>query len=106
MTVKEDITKLPKWAQRRIRFLEDSVDYWKRMVTGLNQEKSPVMWSIMSEAQNKLPENANVYFETKEGRIEFRLRDGILTAYHPGSDALGCVSNGGVNSIRIIILPK
>lgn len=83
-----DVSKLPKWAQQRIRKLEADVTYWQGKAS-VGPEESDTFRHEYGErgadAGQPLGAGANIRFEVDENRRLFaRLRGGALEVHASG----------------------
>jgi hypothetical protein len=96
----EDVTKLPEWAQMRIRSLESNADYWKKRAFQAAPERVEsnvvINESFMSRDGN-LPDDARVrfYFDGKSRRefIECSMEAGGLRLYGNSVLVISCYAS-------------
>lgn len=88
MSEKNDVTKLPKWAQDRIKQLEGSVAHYKTKAYQVEEGETNVWVSWLMETYY-LPEDSIVMFKLKDGQtMEVRhdeFRDGLAVRVKEGA---------------------
>ncbi len=95
MTVKggrmdHDVSRLPKWAQDRIRVLEIDKARWKQSAQQVADGESNVYlrdYTGDGEFRRALPQNSHVIFVVEDGSIEVGFRDGTLDVRTEGLGA-------------------
>jgi len=73
----EDITKLPKWAQKRIELLEGAVDYLgHKLKQWEGEEETNVVYLDGLNTERPLPKDATIRFYNDDEWINVRVEGG------------------------------
>ena len=75
-----DVTRLPKWAQQRIKILELELHDIKGQLKQVSSGESPVYWEdgLRDYTMHGIPERAAVVFRVQGGTLDVNLRDGRI----------------------------
>lgn len=76
-----DITKLPQWAQRKIRVLEKNIKTLERKVAEINGERKTNTAIISGMDRNPLPNSCTIEFDITGNRISCGIIDNELRVY-------------------------
>ena len=90
--VNEDLTKLPKWAQRRIDVLTRNVDYFEKKLNTVKCGESGISYTENWQKEYFLPEGSKIVFRFGGQEIS------VYRKHH--DDALMVMGNG-----TIVVLP-
>jgi hypothetical protein len=104
-----DVTKLPKWAQRRIETLETQLEQ-VREANRLQVEGETDIWiQDYSRGDRPLPVNSTIRFDLGDDEIDISVRDHssgrpALYVYVPGSRKYPVYASGSSNTGWIVLL--
>lgn len=89
---KNDVSRLPKWAQRRLEAAEREVEHWKRLAhEGPEDTDTFINTYDIGTPGRPLEKGASIRFKVGgrgRGFIEAKLRDGYVEIYADGSIAV------------------
>jgi hypothetical protein len=97
-----DLKNLPKWAQVKIKKLEDDLVYCKdklAQATGECDYESTISWEVGIEKYH-LPENAHIAFDVDGGKIE------VKQAHYPRGIFLDVHTPGGTLSVIPVVMNR
>ena len=109
--VNEDVSRLPKWAQSRIKVLEQRLAGCKndlRAIIGGHDETNTSLVRFVDMQDLPLPNNTRVKFILQQGEIEIDASKGYLYVY-ASSLGLGgelVVAPSVSNVVQIHLLPR
>jgi hypothetical protein len=86
--IKEDVTKLPRWARFLIEKLTKDLVYWKKKALAAASEGGETDTRIyMSDRSGPsgLPPGCTISFKLEHGEAHVQVEDGMLYLYFPGS---------------------
>jgi hypothetical protein len=111
---KEDISKLPKWAQARIRVLESSVEHYMQQLSesaggdGNSNDGPPIIASPYQEPHIRIPRGTNVAFMLDEGEYYHDAPSIICSQRLRESEGPWYlhIHASGSASARLVVLPE
>lgn len=81
----DDISKLPKWAQSRIKVLENENEFLRQQIEATSSGNSPIRWLIGLDCGDYkgIPEYATLYFggAGRNYKLYATYREGQLRVY-------------------------
>jgi len=96
-----DVSKLPKWAQDRIRLLERKAERLEHKIDQLEGTEETNITYLDGLGERPLPANKTIRFQTNAGHIDVRLeREGeglYVNAQHPMA-----IHPQAANSVQIV----
>jgi hypothetical protein len=72
---KEQFEKLPKWAQREIKRLEQNVGHYKEKAMQVSGEAETNTLIVSGIENQNLPKNSRVMFRTEKGYVTIHVED-------------------------------
>lgn len=94
----EDWTKLPKWAQSRLRVLEANYESLRERLAAMDAGQTDT-WMERSQEKIHLPQGVAITFRTRHGEIQCRV---LGESEMNGEAGVLYVNSGG----RIVIRPQ
>lgn len=79
-----DVTKLPKWAQFKIKVLERNLELAKETAAKSDLPDSKISWRYAID-RHGIPDNATVEFDIDDTRIDISIVDGVLRVSSSGN---------------------
>jgi hypothetical protein len=81
---KENIEKLPKWAQQTISKMEANIVYWKKKALAAAGEEGETNTKLyLHNHEPGLPPDSIILFKLSNGNAHVRVKDGNLYLYFP-----------------------
>ncbi len=74
----EDITKLPKWAQWKIKRLERDLEVAEKTIKNHEAGTGLITYQYLMGRKHGLPDGATVEFTVDNGRIDVSIDKGLL----------------------------
>lgn len=74
----DDLSKLPKWAQTKIKILEGQIKNLDDQLRVVLCGDGPIRWEYVRRIYGLPADGGHILIQTNSGEVEVRLRDGVL----------------------------